>query len=82
MKLILSNTCTILRALFYMSVLICLLYVGILLGEYRTLKEHCLVKTTECNISSVVEKGSFLTIQNSSTSTTVNIKNWLENLGR
>lgn len=62
-----------------MSAFVSLFYVGLLLGEYRTLRNYCLVENKKCDISSVVEKGSFITFRNSS-STTDNTKKHFNNL--
>lgn len=79
MKIILNKIGTHLKVLFFMSAFISLFYVGLLLGEYRTLRDYCLVENKKCDISSVVEKGSFITFRNSS-STTENVKKQINNI--
>ncbi len=79
MKIILDKIAIQLKILFFLSVVISLFYVGLLLGEYRTLRDYCLKENKKCDISSVVEKGSLITFRNSS-STTDNIKKHFNNL--
>lgn len=76
MKILLNKIAIQLKMLFFMSAFISLFYVGLLLGEYRTLREYCLVENKKCDISSIVEKGSFITF-NYPVSTIGNIKKQL-----
>ncbi len=78
MKIILNKIGIQLKILFFTTAFVSLFYVGLLLGEYRTLREYCLVENKKCDISSVVEKGSFITFRNSS-STPDNIKKHFNN---
>jgi hypothetical protein len=78
MKIILNKIGIQLKILFFTTAFVSLFYVGLLLGEYRTLREYCLVENKKCDISSIVEKGSFITFRNSS-STTDNIKKHFNN---
>ena len=63
MKIILQKISIQCKTLFFISVFASLFYVGLLLGEYRTLKEYCLVENTKCDIASFIQKGSFITIK-------------------
>jgi hypothetical protein len=79
MKIILNKIGTQLKVLFFMSAFVSLFYVGLLLGEYRTLRDYCLVENKKCDISSVVEKGSFITFKHPA-STTENVKKQINNI--
>jgi hypothetical protein len=63
MKIILQKISIQLKTLFFILVFASLFYVGLLLGEYRTLKEYCLVENTKCDINYFVQKGSLITIK-------------------
>ena len=79
MKIILNKIAVQLKVLFFFLTFISLFYVGLLLGEYRTLRDYCLVENKKCDIRSVVEKGSFITFRPQS-STTDNVKQHFNNI--
>lgn len=49
-----------LKMLLYISALISLFYIGLMLGEYRGLKEDCLIDNKKCDISNAVKQGSII----------------------
>jgi hypothetical protein len=73
MKIILNKIAIQLKILFFATTFVSLFYVGLLLGEYRTLKEYCLIENTKCDIASLIQKGSFITMKYPKT-TVENIK--------
>ncbi len=60
MKLILTNIAIQLKVLLYISALISLFYIGLMLGEYRGLKQDCLIDKKNCDISNAVKQGSII----------------------